>query len=111
MFFCVFADCPKVTASGLLHLGSLTRLEDITLYGGPSSVVTDAVLDSLHSCSGLEELRLGDLRRPPETAIPAAAVSRSVSRYWRLCFVSTQHKHVHMYSLFGKKSKVYQPGS
>ena len=69
-----FPDCPALLAGSLQPLCRLPQLELLTLSGG----VTDAALDSLSGCSKLRVLRLGDLKRPVETAITAAAVSRSV---------------------------------
>ena len=57
----------------------------LRLHDLPAGVIPATMLDNLHGCTGLEYLRLGHLERPPETAIPAAAVSRSVSRHWPVC--------------------------
>ena len=77
---CVFADCPEMTAVGLQYLGSLYQLEALILVGISPAAMTDAVLDSLNSCSRLRRLQLGDPRQPPESAVTPAAVSRSVSQ-------------------------------
>ena len=66
------ADCPEVTASGLVHVTRLPRLRTLYLKG----TVTDTMLDSLQSCSGLRYLRLGTIQGPPEATVTAAAVSR-----------------------------------
>ena len=72
------ADCPGLTAIGLQHLGKLAKLRTFKLSDMPAGSIPDVMLDSLHGCSDLKELCLGDLERPLETAIPAAAVSRLV---------------------------------
>ena len=72
------ADCSWVTASGLQHLSKLAKLWGLNLPGMPAGTIPDVMLDSLHGCSELKELCLGDLERPLETAIPAASVSRLV---------------------------------
>ena len=82
---CMFTDCPAVTAEGLQHLGTLKSLEVLDLSGLPSDMNLHVMLESLTACTGLQSLLLGDRERPPETAIPAAAVSRSVSRHWPVC--------------------------
>ena len=72
------SDCPAV-----VHLESITRLPKLyclTLAGG----VTDTALYIIGGCSELLRLTLGDLQRPAETAITAAAVSRSVDQSGRL---------------------------
>ena len=65
-------DCPGVTSGGLRHLQKLAQLEALHLYV-MEGVTTNDMLDSLHGCSGLTELRLGGIERP-EAAIPAAAI-------------------------------------
>ena len=82
---CMFTDCPGVTATGIKHLGRLSKLYSLGLYDLPAGVIPATMLDNLHGCTGLDQLALGDLERPLETAIPAAAVSRSVSRHWPVC--------------------------
>ena len=71
-------DCPAVV--NLEPITRLPQLKYLTLAGG----VTDTALDSLSGCSQLFRLTLGDLQRPAETAITAAAVSRSVDQSGRL---------------------------
>ena len=78
MCLSVFPDC-----SGVVDLEPITRLPELhglTLAGG----VTDTALDSLSGCPQLYGLALGDRQRPAETAITAAAVSRSVDQSGRL---------------------------
>ena len=70
----VFTDCPEVTSESLRHQGYLSQLKVNLLGGLPADSVTDAVLESLHSCSGLELLGLGDADSLPETAIPAVMI-------------------------------------
>ena len=55
----VFADCPEVTSDGLHHLGCLSQLRVLRLDGIPAGYLTDAVLESLEGCSGLELLGWG----------------------------------------------------
>ena len=71
-------DCPGVV--DLEPISRLPTLEYLTLAGG----VTDTALDSLSGCPQLQGLTLGDLQRPAETAITAAAVIRSVDQSGRL---------------------------
>ena len=55
----VSADCPEVTSDGLRHLGCLSQLRVLRLDGIPACYLTDAVLESLEGCSGLELLGWG----------------------------------------------------
>ena len=84
----MFTDCPGVTAGGVQHLRRLSKLVYLWLYDLPAGVISATMLDNLHGCTGLQQLALGHPERPPETAIPAAAVSRSVSRHWPVCVMS-----------------------
>ena len=72
------ADSPGVTAGGLQHLSKLAKLWLLRLPNMPTSSIPDVVLDSLRGCSELKQFCLGDVDRPLETDIPAAAVSRLV---------------------------------
>ena len=82
----MFTGCPGVTATGIQHLGRLSELYSLWLYDLPAGVIPATMLDNLHGCTGLQRLWLGyPPERPPETAILAAAVSRSVSRHWPVC--------------------------
>ena len=85
VWMCMFTGCPGVTATGIKHLGRLSKLRFLGLYDLPAGVIPATMLDNLHGCTGLEYLYLGHRERPLETAIPAAAVSRSVSRHWPVC--------------------------
>ena len=71
------ADCRGVTACGLQHLSKLTKLKVLDLPDMPAGVIPD-MLGSLHDCSELKKLILGNVDRPLETAIPAAAMCRLV---------------------------------
>ena len=82
---CMFTGCPGVTATGMQHLGRLSKLRILWLYDLPAGVIPATMLDNLHGCTGLKQLLLGHRERPLETATPAAAVSRSVSRHWPVC--------------------------
>ena len=84
VYYMYLSECPMVTAGGLQRsLAVLTRLEDITLGGGMPGLITDTTLAALHGCSRLQILQLGSSAQP-YSDIPAAAVSRSVSRHWRV---------------------------
>ena len=72
--YLTLSDCPGVVS--LEPISRLPKLELLTLAGG----VTDTALDSLSGFPELRSLTLGDMQRPAETAITAAAVSRSVDQ-------------------------------
>ena len=77
----VFADSPRVTTDGILHLRNFSRVSWIYLKGVQAYSISDAVLDSLHGFSELDTLVLGDEenpQNPPETNVTAAGVTRSV---------------------------------
>ncbi|KAF0308835.1 hypothetical protein FJT64_002110 [Amphibalanus amphitrite] len=100
-------DCPDLTTGNLEPLTRCPGLWWLTLSGGvPDTVslepltrcpklscltlsggVPDAVLDSLSGWHGLQDLTLGDLQRPAETAFTAAAVSRLVKSCRKLYYL------------------------
>ena len=62
-------------------LTAFRDVEDCTL--GVAGAITDAMLASLHGCSQLQHFQPGDNElKQPNADLPAAAVSRSVSRHW-----------------------------
>ena len=79
MCVCVFPDCREATKDGLRHLGSLTYVERMHLYGLPDVMLTDSFLESLHGCSQLGNLHIGGWQSQIKGSITAEAVKRSVS--------------------------------
>ena len=77
----MFADSPRVTTDGLLHLRSLSQVSSIILVGVQAYSISDAVLNNLHGLSKLDMLALGDEenpQNPPETSVTAEGVAGSV---------------------------------
>ena len=77
----MFADSPRVTTKGLLHLRNFPRVTSIILAGVQAYSISDAVLMKLHGLSKLDVLALGDEKNPqnpPETSVTAEGVAGSV---------------------------------